>query len=214
MSTTHKKIAALRNDFTNAIHREVKGLTRRQKHHGFTLVELLVVIAIIAILAGLLLPVIDQALRSGRKTQCANNLRQIGIGTFMYAGDQGYGVMPGGDWVGMARLYNVPAPGEGFISDIKVFACPEKNDQPARLTNLTSDAHTNYSFDTNTKRSDPSNKIIAADEGPQKTNHKDGQNCLFKDTHLKFFRVDNPNDDVDLDGIYTGASSEKNTFIP
>lgn len=63
------------------------GQWRFNTEEAFTLIELLVVIAIIAILAAILLPVLQSAQERGRREQCANNLRELGMDCIMYAGD-------------------------------------------------------------------------------------------------------------------------------
>jgi prepilin-type N-terminal cleavage/methylation domain-containing protein len=61
---------------------------------GFTLIELLVVIAIIAILIALLLPAVQQAREAARRTQCKNNLMQLGIAMHTY--EMSFEMMPPG----------------------------------------------------------------------------------------------------------------------
>ncbi|MBV9471283.1 MAG: DUF1559 domain-containing protein [Abitibacteriaceae bacterium] len=116
----------------------IKGLPTQQR--GFTLIELLVVIAIIAILAAILFPAFARARENARRTACASNMKQIGLGILQYtqdnderyppfsqgtgnAGFQGFGGGDGARWAD--EIYP-------YIKSSQVFDCPSA-DQTTKI---------------------------------------------------------------------------------
>jgi len=112
-----------------------EGMKKTRRTPGFTLIELLVVIAIIAILAAMLLPALAKAREKARQSNCISNLKQIGLGAFMYTDDNkemypncagyvnaaniGIGLSPQvEEWYTLLRPY---------VTDTKVYNCPSYN---------------------------------------------------------------------------------------
>lgn len=127
---------------------------------GFTLIELLVVIAIIAILASILMPVLNAAQAKAKSAACANNEKQIATGYLMYADDnngylpvcgtnvsKGSGIVLPTEWEVMINPY-IPAAGGANNNTIStvgtVLTCPSANLALLyRLADFQHDSNTN-----------------------------------------------------------------------
>ena len=80
------------------------------RRRGFTLIELLVVIAIIAVLIALLLPAVQQAREAARRTQCKNNMKQIGLALHNY--ESTFTLFPPSDTSPLGKgVWNYPGTG-------------------------------------------------------------------------------------------------------
>ncbi|MFA6204568.1 MAG: prepilin-type N-terminal cleavage/methylation domain-containing protein [Gallionella sp.] len=119
---------------------------------AFTLVELLVVIAIIAILAGIAIPVINNARKSSQRSTCAANLRQLGLAVLIYANDN-KGLLPWayktnqGAWSDVSTPPLVQQLGlSGVDADRRrtmksAFKCPSAESDPVAICDYTANAN-------------------------------------------------------------------------
>jgi prepilin-type N-terminal cleavage/methylation domain-containing protein/prepilin-type processing-associated H-X9-DG protein len=94
-------------------------MLNHERRRAFTLIELLVVIAIIALLAALLLPALDRARQRARATACLSGIRQIGMGSRMYA-DENDDLLPRSAHQGASWVLTL----QSYVNGTNLWRCP------------------------------------------------------------------------------------------
>jgi prepilin-type N-terminal cleavage/methylation domain-containing protein len=171
----------------------------RRERKGFTLIELLVVIAIIGILAAFLTPAVQKARERARRTACASNLRQLGIGIHLYAADwdEGFPTTAGAGSSELEPLFT------DYIDTYAVLICPSdtvaaENTADAFITSL---VESSYAYRADLGETDPSTRPVMSDNevndgdltdaGDTPNHGQDGVNVLFLGGNVSWIAATN-----------------------
>ena len=154
----------------------------KKKKRGFTLIELLVVVAIIAILAGMLLPVLSKAREKARRSNCMANLKQIGGSLLTYAIDfDGFFPNRNGHGINFEPLNE-----EDYLPNSGVYGCPSS----FSLKSIADDSSFLYNGSGLRDTNERSTEVTLATDFSG--NHPDNawMNALFLDSHAEGSKPD------------------------